>query len=741
MKRYQTSWRLLRCVVVCLLTGGCLSLPAARADFHPIAQVHLNGVPTILAVDNSLRRIYVVAEDYILQRGAITARLITLDELHHTVLQTLDLGIWPTAMVVNPNTHQLYLFDPTGDSVTVIDGHTITVLGTIPLVNINNYVSTNLAVNPTTNKIYAAGGHCVNIIDGRTNQLLKTLRFSQSVYPLAVNTRTNRIYVAQSGPSDGSSPLHLYIFDGSTDKLLTSVPLPQALEISTMAINLATNRIYLEDYGVRGTEFSVLDGITNNVLGTISPSPRTLSFSTPSIIRFNERTDTVYVLGADGQSLTVFPGTVSQSTAPLPTTLLPGTNDAAPNMYATGDLALDTATGNLFTADGGLHTVDVLADAPAIYSISGYLTTASGKPLTNVIVRCTGQQPIQTDNHGYYSFSGLFGIYNVRPDSAQYTFNPPSRAATVVSGSARHIDFMGLSGLYLGGQVITPNGVGVSGVRLDAVCDADCDGGYGKIVATTYTSGNGYYGFSNLPAARYYLRATRSGYGFVPGIVVPDIEEPGISRQTTGLDITAYAAPYILGHVEAIRGDLKVPPGVVIDLTGTTASTGMRIAQSTVPANSPPSYSAQFGFGALPPGTYTLSPQARGYLFDPPTATVSISRTHNIPDAQFTVYTLSAVTLSSASAQSLTDEVVLRFTNTIDDNAGVTSSVTPYQIQINKRNVATETISFNDATHTVVFGLPPGALHKSDAVQVSVVGLTDLNGALLKPTVMNFIAQ
>ena len=714
---------------------------SARADYHPIAQVHLSGVPEAMAVDDTLHRVYVVTTAGQNPRYSDFPNytLSILDSMHNTVLKAVDLSLLDDGYVylgsvyleinapiaINSTTHQIYLYNVLTSVVYVLDGRTGALSHTIRVQN-GQYV--NLAVNPTTNKIYVSGGDIVNIIDGNTYQI-KNIHFNSGAGPVAVNTKTNRIYIVQGSSID--------IIDGITDMLINTIYLPQIQQIGFVVVNSAQNRIYVacspNSYDI--TQLDVLDGATNRVLGSSS--------FIPDILRIDENTDTLYGLETLGpfvitnEALTVINGAARQASTPIPYT---------PLADAITDIEVDAATGHLFAADTSLNTVDVLANASAIYSISGYVTTPSGAPIANLTVLCNGQKPLQTqtDSHGYYSFSGLFGLYTVQPADAtvqpstltQYTFNPASHVVNLENGSARHIDFTGLIGFSLSGRVINTNGIGLFSVAITASSDDNAH------AATVYTNGSGYYGFSGLPPAAlsktiYTLTPQSNRYGFVPSAL---ISSPRGGYPATNLDFTAYAAPYILGRVTS-QQPFKLPFDPHIVLTG-TESDGTRIAQETtltIVRDGLLSTHGEFGFGALPPGTYTITPTAHGYVFDPPTATVTISATRNTPNVAFTVAPLSSVTFSSSLAQSSTDAVTLRFTGALDATGAADAA--HYQVQINGQNVSVESASYNDVNHTVTLGFALDTLHKGDKMQVSATGLQDSTYRGLNPIAVNLVAQ
>ncbi len=98
---------------------------------------------------------------------------------------------------------------------------------------------TGVAVNEKTNRIYVAnaGSDTVSVIDGATNTMISTIAVGDGPFGVAVNEKTNRIYVANAG-SDTVS-----VIDGATDTMITTIPV--GIGPTGVAVNEKTNRIYV----------------------------------------------------------------------------------------------------------------------------------------------------------------------------------------------------------------------------------------------------------------------------------------------------------------------------------------------------------------------------------------------------------------------------------------------------------------------------------------------------------------
>lgn len=197
----------------------------------------------------------------------LTACSTTLG-LAQSVVGQIHLGTNASNLAVNPVTDSVYVTNSNQGSVSVIDGHTGSVVGTIstgqPLVQA-------VSVNWKTDRVYvtsdnfSTGNAYVHVINGRTNQLLDSIFVSNGSFlglpAIAVNPFTNRIYVTDT--NNGA----IAVIDGAKDQVITSIPV--AFEPLSVTVNPLTNRIYTDTNSPIGKAF-VIDGRTNEVVKTIA---------------------------------------------------------------------------------------------------------------------------------------------------------------------------------------------------------------------------------------------------------------------------------------------------------------------------------------------------------------------------------------------------------------------------------------------------------------------------------------
>ena len=195
---------------------------------------------------------------------------------------TVPVGNSPYALDVNPVTNKIYVANECGDdsycgstaTMTVIDGASLATTD----VAIGGYGPHAIAVNSVTNKIYVptgcysdascqgASNGTVSVIDGGT-LTYTSIPAGGSPYAAAVNSVTNKIYVANECGSDPTclSVGTVTVIDGAT---LVFANLGVGSVPYAVAINSATNRIYVPNICGNDVYCNTYDGTVSVIDGT-----------------------------------------------------------------------------------------------------------------------------------------------------------------------------------------------------------------------------------------------------------------------------------------------------------------------------------------------------------------------------------------------------------------------------------------------------------------------------------------
>ena|SRR5688500_18385656 len=102
-----------------------------------------------------------------------------------------------------------------------------------------------------------------NALDGDA-EVIATLVADPRPTAVAVNSTTNRIYVALQGTGTGA-PSTVKVFSGADHALIATVPV--GVNPSDILVNESTNKVYVVN---NGNNVSVIDGLTNEVTATLA---------------------------------------------------------------------------------------------------------------------------------------------------------------------------------------------------------------------------------------------------------------------------------------------------------------------------------------------------------------------------------------------------------------------------------------------------------------------------------------
>jgi DNA-binding beta-propeller fold protein YncE len=162
-----------------------------------------------VAFDAKRNRIYVA--------GGI--RLSVVDGTSYGVWAKIPIGVnepaGAHAVAYNPTADKIYVAGYQDGSITIVNAATWSVITTLTHQEIVE--PADIVVNPVTNKVYVSNHNhgapygWVTVIDGNTNQVLRSIPLGGDLYGIAVDSVHNRVYVTSI------SAARLYVINGSTD--------------------------------------------------------------------------------------------------------------------------------------------------------------------------------------------------------------------------------------------------------------------------------------------------------------------------------------------------------------------------------------------------------------------------------------------------------------------------------------------------------------------------------------------
>ena len=261
---------------------GTTVTTAMRSTVSAPAAITLAGSsPVATGVDDALGRIYVTRNH---GEGLSASNGVTvIDAATHGIVAEVTTGRWgPSALAVDPVRHLVYVTSATWGStndhsvVVVIDGRTNRIVRRIPV----GPGPKSIAVNAKTNRVYVTdqngmdAGQALAVIDGATGRTVAVIpmgryaRYYENPLGLAVDTRSNTVYA--TNPLEGT----LYVVDGATNTVKRSLALGD--EPTAVAVDTATGRAFVAHAGRGSTKVSVIDGHAGAVVKSIrvAGSPR-----------------------------------------------------------------------------------------------------------------------------------------------------------------------------------------------------------------------------------------------------------------------------------------------------------------------------------------------------------------------------------------------------------------------------------------------------------------------------------
>ncbi len=212
-----------------------------------------------------------------------------------------------------------------GNAIGVIDSNTNSLIKAIRPANFAAFSTSLIRANQSTNIVYFLASGQIVVVDGRSgsptfNQLLSPIVFAnQTLVSFAIDQTRNRLYATTQ--IVGSNPVQsqVQIVDinpasGTFHQILSTVALPSGQAIGPVAVNTATNTIYVGITGAGGG-VSFFDGVQQVVSFIANTQP-----GGPIVV--NEVSNTIYA-GRSANFLTAIDGSTNTLTTniALPSTL------------------------------------------------------------------------------------------------------------------------------------------------------------------------------------------------------------------------------------------------------------------------------------------------------------------------------------------------------------------------------------------------------------------------------------
>jgi YVTN family beta-propeller protein len=281
------------------LAAPLLAAPAsaqpATSGLRIITNIPLGISATEVAVDPSTDVIYVTGGHTIAVVNGSTDKLVT----------KIHAGVKLADIAVDPATDKIYVTDSQSPNIFVISGKTNTVTATIP---VSGSGSGGIAVDPSTDMVYASASPGMVAINGKTNTVVATISGVGGF--VAADPATGTVY------TNGATASELAVISEATNTVVSTIAIPPT-GVRGLAVDPATDTVYASigaALGDRPKGVLVIDGRTSTVTATTGLP------GLPQGVADNPATNAVYVVNSWRFAVAKISGTTNKvvSTATLP---------------------------------------------------------------------------------------------------------------------------------------------------------------------------------------------------------------------------------------------------------------------------------------------------------------------------------------------------------------------------------------------------------------------------------------
>ncbi|MET8424029.1 serine/threonine-protein kinase [Nocardia sp. NPDC004860] len=212
----------------------------------------------------------------------------------------------PQGIAVDPTTHNVYVANTTGGTVSVLDGTTLAVTATIE----NIPSAWGVAVDPQTRTVYVtdfADAGKVFVIDAKTNTVTATIAVGANADGVAVDPRSHLVYVTNAtadpraeGETGTGTNTRTWSKPGSVsviDPRVRAVTATVGVGIRPKGVEVDADRSRLYVGSDGDNSVSVIDLSTNTVAATVAVGPGPLGLA------LDHRSGTLYVANNVGDSI------------------------------------------------------------------------------------------------------------------------------------------------------------------------------------------------------------------------------------------------------------------------------------------------------------------------------------------------------------------------------------------------------------------------------------------------------
>ena len=254
----------------------------------------------------------------------------------NTIVTTVTIGnqssVGPFFMAANPNTNLIYCVNGADNTVTVINGNTLSTstisVGSGPI---------GITCNPNTNTIYVANNasSSISVINGATNTVSSTVSIGYALIGIKVDPISNILY--------GITSTQFIAYNCYTNTVTNVILVPGSSNLFGIDLDPYTNKLYLCD--VVSNSVYVYNTVSLSLLATV-----TSTINAPRTLAVNPYTDSLYIPNSGTTNVSVISTVSYEAEIPIPTN----------GSYEPLDVAINTVTNTIYIGTSVSNSVQVI---------------------------------------------------------------------------------------------------------------------------------------------------------------------------------------------------------------------------------------------------------------------------------------------------------------------------------------------------------------------------------------------
>jgi len=195
--------------------------PESGKQVATVAEQGTTGHEVAASPDGRLAYVPIYGNSGVGKPGTDGSNMVVIDIAARKIVDKMDFGhgVRPHCAVIGPKDGLLYVTTELDQTITVIDPHSLKIIGTIPTGQPESHM---LAITPDGRRGYTAnvGPGTVSVLDMEARKKLAVIPVSGQVQRISVSVDGQKVFTA-----DQTKP-QLAVIDASTNKVTGWIPLP-----------------------------------------------------------------------------------------------------------------------------------------------------------------------------------------------------------------------------------------------------------------------------------------------------------------------------------------------------------------------------------------------------------------------------------------------------------------------------------------------------------------------------------